>query len=160
MLLSSWESFLLFPVCFLFLLFVFLSWIYIVCGLSNDFYEAIEMKIWVLSYFLLIWDIMLIDLSIYLCFLRLYPRHMEVLRVGVELELQPPAYATATATQDPATSATCTTAQGNARSLTHWVKPGIQPVSSWIVVVIVSTALQQELPLIDFWILNQLAFLR
>ena len=30
----------------------------------------------------------------------------------------------------PAASVTCTTACGNARSLTHWVKPGIKPVSS------------------------------
>ena len=30
-----------------------------------------------------------------------YPRHMEVPRLGVETELQLPAYATATATRDP-----------------------------------------------------------
>ena len=33
------------------------------------------------------------------CFLGLYPRHMEVPRLGVKLELSPPAYTTATATQ-------------------------------------------------------------
>ena len=33
--------------------------------------------------------------------LGLHPRHMEVLRLGVESELQLPAYTTATATQDP-----------------------------------------------------------
>ena len=33
-----------------------------------------------------------------------------------------------------AVSATYTTARGNARSLTHWVRPGIQPVSSWMLV--------------------------
>ena len=31
-----------------------------------------------------------------------YPRHMEVPRLGIELELQLPAYTTATATWDPA----------------------------------------------------------
>ena len=31
-----------------------------------------------------------------------------------------------------ATSATYTAAHGHAGSLTHWVKPGIKPVSSWI----------------------------
>ena len=31
-------------------------------------------------------------------------------------------------------SATCTTAQGNAGSLTHWAKLGIKPASSWKVV--------------------------
>ena len=35
------------------------------------------------------------------CFLRLHLRHMEVPRLGVELELQLPAYITATATMDP-----------------------------------------------------------
>ena len=44
------------------------------------------------------------ELFIYLfihSFLGLRLRHMEVPRLGVELELQLPAYATATATQDP-----------------------------------------------------------
>ena len=35
------------------------------------------------------------------CFLRPYPRHMEVPRLGIELELQLLAYATATAMPDP-----------------------------------------------------------
>ena len=46
----------------------------------------------------------------------LYPQYMEVPRLGVELELQPPAYTTATAMPDP--SVTCTTSQGKARSFT------------------------------------------
>ena len=37
----------------------------------------------------------------FLLFLGLLPRHMEVPRLGVELELQPSAYARATATPDP-----------------------------------------------------------
>ena len=41
---------------------------------------------------------------------------MEVPRLGVEPELQLPAYATATAMPDP----TYTTAHGNTGSLTHW----------------------------------------
>ena len=40
-------------------------------------------------------------------------------QVGVESELQLPAYATARATLDGATFATYTTAHGNAGSLTH-----------------------------------------
>ena len=44
-------------------------------------------------------------------FLGPYLRHMEVSRLGVELELQQPAYTTATATY--------TAAHSNARSLTH-----------------------------------------
>ena len=43
---------------------------------------------------------------------------MEVPRLGVQSELQLPAYATATEMQDRATSVTYTTAHRNARSLT------------------------------------------
>ena len=37
-----------------------------------------------------------------------------------------------------------TTARGNARSLTHWARPGIKPESSWILVRFVSALPQQE----------------
>ena len=47
-------------------------------------------------------SLLLICLFIYLfCFLGLHPQHMEVPRLGVELELQLLACATATAAQDP-----------------------------------------------------------
>ena len=46
--------------------------------------------------------------------------HMEVLRLGVKSELQLPAY---------------TTAHGNAQHLIHQPGPGIEPASSWILVV-------------------------
>ena len=52
-------------------------------------------------------------------FLGSYPWHMEVSRLGVESELQLPAYTTPTA---------------NAGSLTHWAKPGIKLESWWILV--------------------------
>ena len=52
-------------------------------------------------------------------FLGPHLRHMEVPRLGAESELQLPAYTTATATRDPSLSVTYTTADGNARSLTH-----------------------------------------
>ena len=52
---------------------------------------------------------------------RAAPQHMEVPKL-VELELQPQGYATAT-------SATYTAACSNARSLTHWARPGIKPTS-------------------------------
>ena len=71
-------------------------------------------------------------------------RHIEVPRQGVELELQLPAYATATATATQqcriwAASATYATAYGNAGSLTHWARPGMEPESSWILVWFIST---------------------
>ena len=40
---------------------------------------------------------------------------------------------------------TYTTAHGNARSLTHWVRPGIKPASSWILVGFVTTEPWREL---------------
>ena len=52
-------------------------------------------------------------------FLGPHSWHMEVPRLGVKLELQLPAYATA---------------HSNAGSLTHWARPGIKPVSLWILV--------------------------
>ena len=39
---------------------------------------------------------------------------------------------------------TYTTAHGNAGSLTHWVRPGIEPTSSWILVRFISSVPQQE----------------
>ena len=55
-------------------------------------------------------------LFIYLVFLGPHQRHMEVPRLGVQLELKPPAYATATATQDP--SHICNLYHS---SLQHWI---------------------------------------
>ena len=43
-------------------------------------------------------------------------------------------------------SVTYTTAHGNAWSLTHWLGPGIEPRSSWILVGFFATERQQELP--------------
>ena len=44
-----------------------------------------------------------------------------------------------------ATSSTYTTAHGNAGSSTYWARPGIQPVSSWILLRFISTEPQREL---------------
>ena len=62
---------------------------------------------------------------------------MEVPRLGVKSELQPPhsSYATATAMPDP--NHVCYT-HHNARSLTCGVRPGIEPASSWMLVKFVS----------------------
>ena len=70
-------------------------------------------------------------------------RHMEVPRLGVKLELQLPAYTTATATQD--LRPIYTTAQGNTRSLTHWARPGIKPATSWFLIRFISPAPRGEL---------------
>ena len=44
-----------------------------------------------------------------------------------------------------ASSVTYTTAHGNAGSLTHWARPGIERASSWFLVGFVSTAPRREL---------------
>ena len=48
-------------------------------------------------------------------------------------------------TRIQAVSATCATAQGNAGSLTHWVRPLIEPATSWFLVGFVSSTPRQEL---------------
>ena len=68
-------------------------------------------------------------LYIILVFLGQHPRHMEVSRLGVKPELQLPAY---------------TTAHSNAGSLTHWAKPGIEPMSSWILDGFITTEPQWD----------------
>ena len=45
-----------------------------------------------------------------------------------------------------AASVTYTTAHGNAESLTHWVRSGIEPASSWTLVGFVTTGPQRDLP--------------
>ena len=47
--------------------------------------------------------------------------------------------------QIQAMSVTYTTAHGNAGSLTHWARSGIEPISSWIPVRFVVAEPQQEL---------------
>ena len=61
-------------------------------------------------------------------FLGLHLQHMEVPRLGVELEPQPHQL------RIWAVSATYTTAHGNTRSLTYRARPGIKPETSWLVV--------------------------
>jgi len=67
------------------------------------------------------------------CFLGPHPQHIEVPRLGVKLELQLPAY---------------TTAHGNAGSLTHRTRSGIESTTSWRVVRFVSAAPQWEFPVL------------
>ena len=68
-------------------------------------------------------------------FLGPHPWHMEVPRLGSNWSHSP-----CRPTPQPqqhriwAMSATCTIAHSNTRSLTHWARPGIEPVSSWILV--------------------------
>ena len=78
---------------------------------------------------------------------------MKVRRLGVQWELQLPAHTTATAT--PA-SVTYNAAHSSAGSLTHWARPGIEPASSWILVI---SAVPQKLPVffvISVWLESEI----
>ena len=81
-------------------------------------------------------------------FLGPYP-WMEVPRLGVEWELWPQPQQC----QIRASSVTYTTTHGgNARSLTHWARLGIEPTSSWLLVTFVSSEPWWELPgIVCFW---------
>ena len=106
-------------------------------------------------------------------FLRPHSWHVEVPRLGVELELQLPAYTQPQPQQHQiqirAVFATYTTAHSNARSLTRWVRPGIKPSSSWILVRFVSAEPWWELLMTSFtngmwqkwcWVSSRLTFKR
>ena len=66
----------------------------------------------------------------WLVFLGLHPQHMELPRLGAEVESSPVAYATATATQN---------------CLMHWARPGIKPASSWTLVGFLTSWATREL---------------
>ena len=64
-------------------------------------------------------------------FFRPHLKHREVLRLGVEWELQLLAY---------------TTGHGNVGSVTHWSRPGIEPTTSQFQVKLIYTVPRWELP--------------
>ena len=78
----------------------------------------------------------LTDLNIYLfiVFLELHLQHMEVPRLGVESELQLPAYIIATATQDPSCICDLYHSSQQRQILNPLSKAKDEPASSWILV--------------------------
>ena len=57
-----------------------------------------------------------------------------------------------------AASATYTTVHGNAGSLTHWARPGIEPSTSWFLVRFDVSAPRRELQCLVFKVLSLLVF--
>ena len=84
-------------------------------------------------------------------FSGLHLQHMEGPRLGVESELQLRPMPQPQPLQIQALSVTYTPAQGNAGSLTCWVRPGIESSSSWMLVRFVSMEPQWELPCFFFF---------
>jgi len=85
-----------------------------------------------------------------LFFVFLVP-HIEVLRLGSCCPAPQPQQCWIRAA-----SATYTTAHSNARSLTHWARPGIKPTSSWIRVRFITAEPRWELPILHFKLNPQL----
>ena len=81
----------------------------------------------------------------FFCFLGPHPQHMEVPRLGVKQELHWGPTPQLQQCRILATSATYTTAHSNTRSLNHWVRPGIETMSSWILVKFITAEPQGEL---------------
>ena len=94
---------------------------------------------------LILWYFFMFSFSFFLFFFLFRPnlRHMEIPRLGVEAELQLPAY-----TQQHRIWAALSAynhSSPQARASTHWVRLGIQPATSWFLVGLISTAPQWEL---------------
>ena len=84
-------------------------------------------------------------------FFGLHPWHMEVPRLGVECELQLPAYATATAKPDP--SHVCNLYHSSQQcQILNPLRPGMESPSSWILVRFISNEPWREPhPTISWW---------
>ena len=83
-------------------------------------------------------------------FLGPHLHHMEVPRLGVESELQLPAYTTAIATPDPSHVCDLHHSSQQCRILNPLSKARDQPTSSWILVRFFSTEPQRELLFLIF----------
>ena len=73
-------------------------------------------------------------------FLGLQLWHMEIPRLGDESVLQLSAYATATAMPDLSHVWDLRHSSRQSQILTHWVRPGIEPATSWFLIRFISTA--------------------
>ena len=73
-----------------------------------------------------------------ICFLGMHQQHMEIPRLGSNRSYSCQPTPQPQQRRIRAESLNYTTAHGNARSLTHWAKPGIKPVSSWILAGLVN----------------------
>ena len=80
-------------------------------------------------------------------FLLFKATHVKVPRLGVKSELQLLPYTTDMQRRIWVISTTYTTAHGilNARYLTHWIRPGIDTASSWLLVGLATPEPQGEL---------------
>ena len=128
--------------------------------LSNGFSAFIEMIIWLLSFILLMWCITLTvepflhhwKNSHFFFFLWPHMQHMEIPRLGVESELHCQPLPQPQQHRIQAASVTYTSVYSNAGSLIHWVRPGIEPISTWKLFVVLNPLSHNEnsLVLLDY----------
>ena len=103
---------------------------------------------WILSFIRCIlckWFHLIYSLYLFFFFSRLLGLnlwHMEVPRLGVGLDIQ--LHHSRNSVGSGVHLRTTPQLMGNAGSLTHWMRPGIETASSWIPVGFVSTAPQRE----------------
>ena len=91
---------------------------------------------------------------VFLLFLGPLPRHMEVPRLGVESELQPPAYTRATATRDPSRVCNLHHSSRQRRILNPLTRPGTQPATSWFLVGFINHCATKGTPALNFFCLE------
>ena len=87
-------------------------------------------------------------------FLGLHLRHLEVSRLGVESELLLLAYTTVTATWDLSGVCDLHHSSQQGRFLNHWARPGIEPMSWWILVGFIILEPRELLKIVikkEFW---------
>ena len=97
-------------------------------------FQGTSLSLPLLSLFLcILFFLILLYVELFLLFLSgPYLWHMEILRLGVEIALQLPAYTTTRAMWDLSCTCNLHHSLWHTRTLTHWVRPGIKPVSSQI----------------------------
>ena len=87
-------------------------------------------------------------------------QHMEVPRLGSNWSYSHQPTLQPQQRQIWAISVTYTTAHSNAGSLTHWVRPGIEPASSWILFIFITKWATMGTPyfffLFNFWKYNHI----
>ena len=99
---------------------------------------------------MLCWFYQLFNFSFFFFFLLL--RAVSIAYGGSQARGQIGATAAGPQHRIPAMSATYTTAHGNARSLTYWMRPGIEPATSRFLFGFVSAAPRWEPQLLNFYV--------
>ena len=87
-----------------------------------------------------------LDLIFFFFFLWPYLWHMDIPGPGVESELQLRPTPQQQQHRNQAVSVTYATACGNIRSLTHWVRPGIELTSSWMLCGVLTRRAKMGIP--------------